>query len=275
MSSITAIACGSNHCLALSSTGALYAWGIPDENRLGRRISPRHIYEAFTPHLVEIKAVTSIFSGNRHSFAIDARDNVWAWGLNSYGQAGSNPDGAGSAGGVYLDRPRKIFPLCGKGVKLIAGGANHSAAITKNGECYLWGRMDGGQLGIDFTEAQLADADLIRRGELRNEPRICLQPTLITVPGLERVVSVACGIDHTIFVNEEGNAFSTGFGSGGQLGLGNDEDEIMVAKQITAKSVRGVGLIAAVARGNFSVLCSPQKSTIGAQLNGVEGPNKK
>ncbi|KAM7209108.1 regulator of chromosome condensation/beta-lactamase-inhibitor protein II [Naviculisporaceae sp. PSN 640] len=256
LSSITSITCGSNHCLALSSTGSLFAWGIPDENRLGRRISPRHYYEAFTPHLVEIKSVTAIFSGNRHSFAVDARDNVWSWGLNSYGQAGSNPEGAGSPGGVYLDRPRKILPLCGKGVKVIAGGTNHSAAITRNGECYLWGRMDGGQLGIDFTEAQLADPDLIKRGELRNEPRICLQPTLIKVPGLERVASVACGIDHTIFVTEDGKAFSTGFGSGGQLGLGPEDDEVDVARQINAKSVREVRLVSAAAGGNFSVLCS-------------------
>lgn len=274
LSSITSITSGSNHCLALSSTGNLFAWGIPDENRLGRRISPRHYYEAFTPHLVEIKSVTAIFSGNRHSFAIDARGNVWAWGLNSYGQAGSNPEGAGSPGGVYLDRPRKIFPLCGKGVKLIAGGANHSAAITEDGQCYLWGRMDGGQLGIEFTEAQLADPDLIRRGELRNEPRICLQPTLITIPGLERVVSVACGIDHTIFVNEEGKAFTTGFGARGQLGLGYEEDEIDVARQINAKSVREIRLVSAAARGNFSVLCSVHKGGGQAGVGAGTSPSK-
>ncbi|KAM7207013.1 Regulator of chromosome condensation 1/beta-lactamase-inhibitor protein II [Rhypophila sp. PSN 637] len=272
LSSITSITCGSNHCLALSSTGTLYAWGISDENRLGRRVSPRHTHESFTPHLVEIKNVTAIFSGSRHSFAIDAKDNVWSWGLNSYGQAGSNPEGAGSAGGVYLDRPRKIPSLCGKGVKFMAAGASHSAAITKNGECYLWGRMDCGQLGIEFTQQQLANDDLIRRGELRNEPRICLLPMRIAVPGLESVASVACGIDHTIFVSEAGKAFSAGFGSRGQLGLGGEEDEVTVAKLINAKSVRDVKLVMAAAGGNFSVLCSLFK---GGRAGTVEGRHGK
>ena len=140
----------------------------------------------------------------------------------------------------------------------MAGGASHSAAIAADGQCFLWGRVDVGQLGIDFTDAQLSDDSLIRRGELKNEPRICLQPTRIAVPGLENVVSVSCGTDHTVFVNEEGAAFSTGFSCQGQLGLLDEDgdpesDDVKVARQIRAKNtvLKWTG-----AGANFSVLGS-------------------
>ena len=35
------------------------------------------------------------------------------------------------------------------------------------------------------------------------------------------IKEVACGLHHTVFVNEQGVAYSTGFNENGQLGLGD------------------------------------------------------
>ncbi|KAK4235381.1 regulator of chromosome condensation 1/beta-lactamase-inhibitor protein II [Achaetomium macrosporum] len=232
LSKITQIACGANHALAVDVHGLIWAWGCNEQNQLGRHVFGRHVTDSLVPDTVKIRDVKHIACGEYHSLAVDKKDQVWAWGLNSFGEAGY-AKAAGSDEAV-LPYPMKIPGLRGKHVVCLAGVAHHSAAVTADGQCLVWGRLDGGQLGIDFSDEQLQDASLIRRDE-RNKPRICLRPT--PVPGIIEVSHVACGTDHTIFITREGKAYATGFNSQGQLGLG-DEDDIHVAKPIKSKALK-------------------------------------
>lgn len=135
-------------------------------------------------------------------------------------------------------------------MRAISGGANHSCAVTADGHCFAWGKMDTGQLGIDFSDEQLQDKSLIRRG-IRDRPEVCTIPTLVRNIG--HVVGVACGTDHTIFVDADGQAYATGFGEQGQLGLGS-ENNVSVAQPICAKSLKGRNISWAGAGGGFSVV---------------------
>lgn len=190
-----------------------------------------------------------IASGEHHSFAVDSKDNVWAWGLNSYGEAGY----AGSAGddSAHLPYPIKVPDLSGKGVLVLDGGSHHSAAVTKDGQCLVWGRIDGGQLGVRFTPEQLKDATLIRYDEY-GKPRICLRPVFVPI---KDVVDVGCGTDHTIFITREGKGYSSGFGSQGQLGLGSEDDQD-VAQEIVGKNLKDRVLTWASAGGQFSAIAA-------------------
>ena len=166
----------------------------------------------------------------------------------------------------------RIEGLRGKEVKALDGGAHHSAAVTRDGKHYAWGRMDGGQLGIRFTEAQLQDEEIIRRDE-NDRPRICLVPTEVTTSG--RAAAVACGSDHTLFVNDEGLVYTTGFGVQGQLGLGN-YDDANEATELPKKPCGGRHFIWAGAGGQFSVIAAPAdmmpppKSATNGVVNGVK-----
>ncbi|KAM0427594.1 hypothetical protein ACHAPT_007555 [Fusarium lateritium] len=248
LQNITQITCGANHALALDKTGRVWSWGSYEQNQLGSRPFGRY-QETLVPREVRIcpSPIKYIASGEYHSFAIDRRGNVWAWGLNSFGEAGY-AKAAGSDSAV-LPHPIKIPDLSRKGVIALDGGTHHSAAVTADGQCLVWGRMDGGQLGIDFTTEQLEDPATIRRDEY-DKPRICLRPTL--VPGIGHVVDVGCGTDHTIFINQSGQGYSAGFGTVGQLGLGIEDDET-VAKCLEGKQVKGKLLIWAGAGGQFSI----------------------
>ncbi|KAJ4145458.1 hypothetical protein LMH87_004308 [Akanthomyces muscarius] len=217
---ITQIACGANHALALDVKGNIWGWGCGHQNQFGRRLFGRH-QDTLRPQIVRIcrgKAVY-IACGEYHCFAVDKSDNVWGWGLNSFGEAGDVKT-AGSDEAL-LPAPVKIPALCGKQVTQLAGGAHHSAAVTKNGDCYVWGRLDGGQIGIELPAELLADKRYIRSDE-RGKARICLVPARI--PTIGAVTHVACGTDHTLFINRQNMVFATGFGSEGQLGQGNEED---------------------------------------------------
>lgn len=251
LKAIKQIVCGANHILALDTSGIVWGWGSGEQNQLGRRPFGRH-QDTLTPRRVEVcrGKARYIASGDYHSFAIDAKDNVWGWGLNSFGEAGD----VKTAGGNFaiLPYPMKIPELCGKGITVMAGGAHHSAAVTADGECLVWGRLDGGQLGIQFSPEQLQDATLIRQDEY-GKPRICLRPT--AVRNLGRIVHVACGTDHTIFIDEKGRGYATGFGSSGQLGLGSEEDQ-PVPKRLRGKTVDGRTLVWAGAGGQFSIVAA-------------------
>ncbi|KAI5466488.1 putative Ran exchange factor Prp20/Pim1 [Mariannaea sp. PMI_226] len=251
LQNITQIACGANHALALDKAGRVWGWGSYEQNQLGSRPFGRY-QETLIPREVRIcpSPIKYIASGEYHSFAIDRRDNVWAWGLNSFGEAGYAK--AAGSDDVILPHPMKIPTLSRKGVIALDGGMHHSAAITNDGQCLMWGRMDGGQLGINFIAKQLEDETIIRRDEY-GKARICLRPTL--VPGIGHVVNVACGTDHTIFINQMGHGYSTGFGTVGQLGLGTEDDET-VAKCLQGKQVKGKRLTWAGAGGQFSMVAS-------------------
>ncbi|KAI1294051.1 regulator of chromosome condensation 1/beta-lactamase-inhibitor protein II [Xylaria venustula] len=246
---ITQIVCGSNHALALDTKGSIWAWGWNEQNQFGRHLFGRQ-QDSFVPSQVRVCRgnVKYIASGEYHSFAIDRQDNVWAWGANSYGEAG-DPETAGSDSAV-LRAPVKIRHLCKKGVTTLAGGAHHSAAVTAEGQCLVWGRIDAGQLGVAFTPEQIQDENHIRCDD-RGKPRICLRPT--AVPTVEQAVHVACGTDHTIFINKSGAAYSSGFGFQGQLGLASNDD-VEVATLIGGKAIKSSVLIRAGAGGNVSVV---------------------
>lgn len=145
----------------------------------------------------------------------------------------------------------KIPHLCGKGVFVLDGGSHHSAAVTKDGQCLMWGRIDGGQLGIGFTPEQLEDTTLTRYDEY-GKPRICLRPVPVSIG---KVVDVGCGTDHTIFITREGKGYSTGFGSQGQLGFGYEDDQDVV-QEMAGKSLKDEVLTWAAAGGQFSAIAA-------------------
>lgn len=260
---IIQIACGANHALALDNKGAVWTWGCAGQNELGRRPPTRHIgnlaFPSLVPQPVGIRHVVAIGTGQYHSFAVDARGHVWGWGFNGFGEAGGDPKSAGRDGApVVLPNPMKIKALSGRFVVHLAGGAHHSAALTADGTCLVWGQLDGGQLGIKFTDEQLADTTLIRRDE-RGKPRICLQPVAVD-DAIGPVAHVACGTDHTLFVTREGKVYTTGFNAQGQLGLGSendDNDEVFVATQVGGKQIQKRRITWAGAGGQFSMVAGP------------------
>ena len=76
-----------------------------------------------------------------HSIAIDAEGNLYAWGLNNYGQLGDNST-------TQRNSPVRISGI-GK-VTQIAAGYYHSIAIDAEGNLYAWGWNNYGQLGYGY-----------------------------------------------------------------------------------------------------------------------------
>jgi len=82
---------GSNHSLALTSYGNVYAWGSNLYGQLGdgtttSSTTPINVTSQFNLSTNEI--IVDIKSGYYHSTAITSSDNVYTWGRNDYSQLG-------------------------------------------------------------------------------------------------------------------------------------------------------------------------------------------
>lgn len=244
---ITQLATGANHVLALASNGQVWAWGSGQQNQLGRRVLERFIAQALVPTKVGVPAAMELVGcGSYHSFAVHKNGDVYAWGLNSFGETGIAQDleegGESDVHGATI-----VEALRGHGkIICIEGGAHHTVAVTDKGELLGWGRLDGSQLGLDVKS--LPEDDLVF--DSNGTPRILKTPTLI--PGINAVYCAA-GSDHAMAIAKDGKAYSWGFSTTYQTGLGTDDD-VSIATHIDNTAVRGKKLVWAGCGGQFSVL---------------------
>ena len=253
LKNITSIKAGANHALALDTKGAVFAWGSGQQNQLGRRVVERTKIEGLKPREFGLpkgkKAIVSIETGGYHSFAISKTGDVYSWGLNNFGETGVM-DNAGQDDAVIL-KPQVVEGLKGKTIISIKGGGHHSLCATSDGDCLVWGRLDGNQCGLTKAVISQLPADSLIKDE-RDQPRILTVPTKIpTIQGKAAVVT-ACS-DHNIVITEEGKAYSWGFSANYQTGHGTIDD-IPEARLIDNTAVKTTKLNGCTSGGQFSVV---------------------
>lgn len=230
-----------------------YAWGVGQQNQLGRREVERVKAQGLYPRSFGLpkgarNSIVKIASGAYHSFAIDKKGNVYGWGLNNFGQTGC-PEDAGVTNGA-LTKPEIIKALQGKTIDSIGGGGFHSIALTSTGDTMVWGRIDNDQLGIPMEKLlKLPDEDVMwSEGKLK----VVLIPQKVEdIEG--KPVLVATNSDHNIVVTEDGEAFSWGFSENYQTGQG-DEGIVKEPTLIENTAVRDVKITGATTGGQFTIL---------------------
>jgi alpha-tubulin suppressor-like RCC1 family protein len=136
---IKAIAAGTDRVFAITSAGALLAWGGNDQGSLGIggpgiRRTPVRV------HLPRGVTVVSASGGLLHSLALTTTGKVLAWGDNEAGQLGD---------GTLTRRLAPVFVHLPKSAHIvaIAAGRYHSLALTRGGKILAWGYGGVGALG--------------------------------------------------------------------------------------------------------------------------------
>ncbi|KAJ9294121.1 hypothetical protein DTO271G3_7249 [Paecilomyces variotii] len=265
---IVQISAGSDFCLALDVDGTVHSWGLSEQDQLGRRLvvgrhqgagdvhlDILHNRAGLSPGLVALpkrKKIVSIHAASNHAFAIDSDGNAWAWGLNNFGQTGVKT-GAGSRGNTIFI-PQKIQSLSHRKMKILDGGSHHSIGISQEGECPVWGRMDGAQMGINIDSLPLDDPTKVLSE--RGRPRVLLEPTVLSI---SECVYVAAGSDQNIAITAQGKAYSWGFNTNYQCGQGPNLDEVTVPTLIDNTAVRDKKLTWAGSGGQYSMLAGPHQ----------------
>ncbi|KAA8526176.1 hypothetical protein F0562_008085 [Nyssa sinensis] len=191
------ISCGLFHS-ALLLDGKFWIWGKGDGGRLGLG----HENPAFVPTLnPNLDGVRSIVLGGLHSVALNSLGQVFTWGYGGFGALGHS---------VYH---RELFPRLVEGswdgeICHIATSGTHTAAITKSGELYTWGRDEGdGRLGLGPGRGPNEAGGL----------SIPCKVKALPVP----VAAVSCGGFFTMALTQEGQLWNWGASSNYELGRGN------------------------------------------------------
>ncbi|CAE6441834.1 unnamed protein product [Rhizoctonia solani] len=249
------VACGGDHCLALTDTGYVYVWGTGEQFQLGRKVLERHKKRGLFPEKLHLRNIVSIGCGAYHSFAIDKKGIVYAWGLNVKRQCGI-PDAEDQ-----ILQPTPIPALhpdvLGHGARVIqaSGGNHHSLFVTSDGRVYACGTLVDSQLGIGADHPAIVNPDDDEESKYAmSEPVLVPFPPPPTADKLDPdvgpyveasvypprtpIVRVSAGTDYSLAVSQSGHVYSWGDGQSCELGLTQPEDdEESVVQQKTPKRI--------------------------------------
>ena len=80
-------------------------------------------------------------AGEHHSVALSQDGQLYSWGEAKHGKLGSGVEA------VDDPTPRKILSTRDTAFAGVSCGRYHSAAVSRDGQVYTWGKASAGQLG--------------------------------------------------------------------------------------------------------------------------------
>jgi alpha-tubulin suppressor-like RCC1 family protein len=163
---------------------------------------------SFTNVNLELLHITSI-CGGLHTLYLTNAGTVYSCGKNHYGQLGL---------GDTTNRasvPTKITTNIGSlTISAISASWFHSMFLTNNGKVYVCGYNNVGQLGLGDSTNRTTPTQVITN----------IESLTISV--------ISCGVNHSMFLTNDGKVYVCGSNNTGQLGLG-DTTNRSVPTQIT------------------------------------------
>ena len=184
---------GLSYTMAVKDNGTLWGWGANTAGKIGdggstgtNRSSP-----------VQIGTLTNwkdVQAGLSTTMAIKTDGTLWVWGANTTnGLLGTN-----ESSGFAYNSPIQLGT--DTNWKQVSQRVNHAAAVKTNGELWMWGQGQSGQLGQNSIAP-------------RSSP--------VQVGTLTDWSSVSTGQSFTMAIKTNGTLWAWGLNASGQLGQNN------------------------------------------------------
>ena len=199
------VACGTNHCVAITKAGEAISWGESNSHgQLGRGdVSSMDQEDASVPAPIKLPSgvkVKEAACGDRHTIFLDSSGTLYATGDDKWAQLGISAEPWLKSHEAKSKHVRKCELLTDLAGCTIAGGGQHSVLLVRDGTVFSFGFNQWGQLG-HHNYSSLAP------------------PAPITDYKI-RAVTVSAGENHTCLVKDTGEMLCIGANDRGQLGNG-------------------------------------------------------
>jgi alpha-tubulin suppressor-like RCC1 family protein len=197
---VTAVAAGDYHTLALCSDGTIVAWGSNSYGQLGNNSTTN----SPVPVAVDLggvlagKTITGITAGSDYSLALCSEGTAAAWGYNGSGQLGNNSTTSSPVPVMVV----QAGALAGKTITALAAGDSTTLALCSDGTVAAWGNNNNGQLGNNSTTGSSVPVAVVQSGALAGKT----------------VTALSAGTYHCFALCSDGTLAAWGYNIYGQLG---------------------------------------------------------
>uniref|UniRef100_A0AAY4AKA8 HECT domain-containing protein n=1 Tax=Denticeps clupeoides TaxID=299321 RepID=A0AAY4AKA8_9TELE len=212
----------------------MLCWGEAASGQLGVGAAESPVFEPVSCHMFSGRGLKEAACGGEHSLFLLNDGSVYTCGSNSCGQLGHDRAGI---------LPELVGALDAQKIAVVSCGRNHSLAVNELGQVFAWGAGGGGQLGLGTPEEVVRVPRLIKK--------LCKH----------RISQVMCGNQHCIALSKDGQLFTWGQNSNGQLGLGKGEPSTLSPQPL--KSLMGVPVAQISAGGDHSFAVSLSGAVFG------------
>ena len=243
---ISALAAGADHNLALCTDGTVAGWGNNQAGQLGAGtlLDSNGVPVAVSmTGVLSGKAVIALAAGGAHSLALCSDGTLVSWGSNNSGQLGSTAVGSGQDTSLS-SMPAAVDTggvLSGKTVVALAAGLYHSLALCSDGTVTAWGSNANGELGNNST----SDSSL----------PVAVDQTDVLAG--KQVISVAAGQTHNLALCSDGTMAAWGSNASGELGNNSTSPSNAPVAVIQTGALAGKTVVAISAGLNYSLaLCA-------------------
>lgn len=246
------VSAGSNTTCGVNTGGQAYCWGLGGYGQMGNGTNTN---ENYSPVAVTIGTVSKISVGGASQVcAITTEGAAFCWGADTWGQLGN---------GTPLENrnlPVQVTGLVNGTMADIAGGGRFTCGLTNSGGVKCWGYNGEGELGNNSTTNSPVPVDVSGLGSgvsaiAAGDYHTCALMTTggsvkcwgyngygqigdgtyndhwvpVPVVGLAApAIAISAGGNHTCALLNDGSIQCWGDNSEGQLGIGDDDPDIVL-----------------------------------------------
>lgn len=197
---ITAIAAGSAHSMAMTSDGKVFTWGDNANGELGNSLYPNSAVPIAVDNssVLAGRTVVAISAGFYFSLALCSDGALIGWGYNAQGQLADNST---------IDRFDPVLAnttglLAGKTIVQLVSGGFHNLVLCSDGTMVAWGDNAYGSVGDGTTIDRMVPVAVDTTGALAGKT----------------ISHVSAGRYHSLARCTDGTLVAWGYHDYGQLG---------------------------------------------------------
>ncbi|KAF1863888.1 hypothetical protein Lal_00031014 [Lupinus albus] len=200
LSSVSHLACGGAHVLALTSGGKVVSWGRGNSGQLGQgEVVNNSLYPKIVTSL-DAYFITHVSAGWSHSAFVSDNGCLFTCGDGSFGQLGH---------GDYTSHctPLKVSFFANQHVAQVACGMRHSLVLLKVTKKSHW--------DADGSQNQIYGFGSGKRGQLgvsKDKIKSINLPQVISAFGDAEIVQIAANGDHSAALSVDGHLYTWGRG---------------------------------------------------------------